>query len=291
MCSICSCSHTCCRILEGARERRAKSKAAQTEKRTNIAKPGSTATPTFEAHTKGIGSKLMAMMGYKAGEGLGRTKQGINKAIEATMRPKKEGLGFGDRDEQPMRPTAEPEAAKPQVRLSAAVGCVRRQCKVAACSLLSHPPAERMSMGSRDPSDLVRPGPDIMASANCTVPRRPAQGAFATPSSADPRALTEQALFAGAPEGSPSQDVEAQARSSPLPARPPHSLPSACGCRASAPSHSGHARPPSPPGDQSGGPELGGRAGSPGRHAHARAAAQPAAAGGPGGRRHPAPRR
>ena len=48
----------------------------------------------FERHTRGIGSKLMAQMGYLgAGTGLGREKQGIAEPVKAAHRPKKLGLG------------------------------------------------------------------------------------------------------------------------------------------------------------------------------------------------------
>lgn len=48
----------------------------------------------FERHTRGIGSKLMAQMGYLgAGTGLGREKQGIAEPLKAAQRPKKLGLG------------------------------------------------------------------------------------------------------------------------------------------------------------------------------------------------------
>ena len=48
----------------------------------------------FEAHTRGIGSKLLAQMGYLGeGTGLGRNKQGISEPLKAHHRPKKLGLG------------------------------------------------------------------------------------------------------------------------------------------------------------------------------------------------------
>lgn len=48
---------------------------------------------TFEAHTKGFGSRMMAKMGYREGLGLGRDKQGIAEPVEAVKRPKSLGLG------------------------------------------------------------------------------------------------------------------------------------------------------------------------------------------------------
>ncbi|KAL8488496.1 hypothetical protein ACS0TY_024685 [Phlomoides rotata] len=48
---------------------------------------------SFEKHTKGFGSKMMARMGFVEGMGLGRDSQGIVNPLSAVRRPKSVGLG------------------------------------------------------------------------------------------------------------------------------------------------------------------------------------------------------
>ncbi|XP_057441812.1 uncharacterized protein LOC130733602 isoform X2 [Lotus japonicus] len=48
---------------------------------------------SFEVHTNGFGSKMMAKMGYVEGEGLGKNGQGMAQPIEVIQRPKSLGLG------------------------------------------------------------------------------------------------------------------------------------------------------------------------------------------------------
>ncbi|KAJ6822022.1 uncharacterized protein M6B38_130315 [Iris pallida] len=56
--------------------------------------PSSSTVGSFEVHTKGFGSKMLAKMGFIEGGGLGKDRQGRAHAIEAVQRPKSLGLGM-----------------------------------------------------------------------------------------------------------------------------------------------------------------------------------------------------
>ncbi|KAK2713647.1 tuftelin-interacting protein 11-like isoform X1 [Artemia franciscana] len=65
----------------------------------------------WEAHTKGIGAKLLLQMGYQPGKGLGRELQGISKPIEAVLRKGRGAIGaYGT--EVPIAPEPVPEEEK-----------------------------------------------------------------------------------------------------------------------------------------------------------------------------------
>ena len=57
----------------------------------------------FEAHTKGIGAKLLGKMGWKQGQGLGKGGSGLAEPLQATLRPKGMGMGFGNRREPSLK--------------------------------------------------------------------------------------------------------------------------------------------------------------------------------------------
>ncbi|KAL4181379.1 hypothetical protein AMTRI_Chr12g270890 [Amborella trichopoda] len=54
---------------------------------------GSSKMGTFEMHTTGFGSRMMAKMGFVEGGGLGKDGQGITEPLAAIQRPKSLGLG------------------------------------------------------------------------------------------------------------------------------------------------------------------------------------------------------
>lgn len=102
-----SASGTARMIRQAAEKRRAEAAKEQqrAEHRTKVLK-ADPELAKFENHSKGIGSKLLKLMGWKPGEGLGRKKDGIAKPLEAVQRPKLAGLGAAGQ-EASLAPTAE----------------------------------------------------------------------------------------------------------------------------------------------------------------------------------------
>uniref|UniRef100_A0A0E0EJZ4 G-patch domain-containing protein n=1 Tax=Oryza meridionalis TaxID=40149 RepID=A0A0E0EJZ4_9ORYZ len=66
---------------------------ARSEPRRNLRKVEIGGVGSFERHTKGFGSKMMARMGFVEGSGLGKDGQGIVNPMTAVRRPKSMGLG------------------------------------------------------------------------------------------------------------------------------------------------------------------------------------------------------
>jgi G patch domain-containing protein 2 len=82
---------------------------------------------SFEMHTKGFGSKMLAKMGFIDGTGLGKDGQGIVQPIQAIHRPKSLGLGveFDSEAEalkarmEPIKTRSEPSKVRSEPRHNA----------------------------------------------------------------------------------------------------------------------------------------------------------------------------
>lgn len=92
-----------------------------------VAESSSAKLGSFEMHTKGFGSKMMAKMGFIDGTGLGKDGQGIVQPIQAIHRPKSLGLGveFDSEAEalkartEPIKARSEPSRVRSEPRRSA----------------------------------------------------------------------------------------------------------------------------------------------------------------------------
>lgn len=84
---------------------------------------------SFEVHTKGFGSKMMAKMGFIEGSGLGKEGQGMAQPIEVTKRPKSLGLGveFSNTFDDP--PKSNPAKSRPVKNISQGIGAFEMHTK------------------------------------------------------------------------------------------------------------------------------------------------------------------
>ncbi|XP_073052261.1 uncharacterized protein [Primulina eburnea] len=70
-----------------------RSSAKSSNANDKLAKKDTQKLGSFEKHTKGFGSKMMAKMGFVEGMGLGKDSQGMVNPLVAVRRPKARGLG------------------------------------------------------------------------------------------------------------------------------------------------------------------------------------------------------
>jgi G patch domain-containing protein 2 len=143
-----------------------------------IAESNSTQLGSFEVHTRGFGSKMMAKMGFIEGTGLGKDGQGIVQPIQAIHRPKSLGLGveFDSEAEaikartEPIKARSEPSKVRPESRRNvraletSGVGSFERHTKGFGSKMMA-------KMGFVSGSGLGRDGQGI--ATPLTAVRRP----------------------------------------------------------------------------------------------------------------------
>uniref|UniRef100_J3MRV8 G-patch domain-containing protein n=2 Tax=Oryza brachyantha TaxID=4533 RepID=J3MRV8_ORYBR len=127
---------------------------------------------TFEMHTKGFGSKMMAKMGFIEGTGLGKDGQGMMQPIETVQRPKSLGLGvvfdseaeaIKARSEPTAKARSEPKRFSRKVEMSG-VGSFERHTKGFGSKMMAR-------MGFVEGSGLGKDGQGIVTPL--TAVRRP----------------------------------------------------------------------------------------------------------------------
>ncbi|XP_061375755.1 uncharacterized protein LOC133317879 [Gastrolobium bilobum] len=104
--------------------------AVDSEETDDIYKKGITSSAnigSFEVHTTGFGSKMMAKMGYMEGRGLGKNGQGMSEPIEVVRRPKSLGLGV-EFSSNPAEPPTEPATEPPRSK-SSRIGAFEKHTK------------------------------------------------------------------------------------------------------------------------------------------------------------------
>jgi G patch domain-containing protein 2 len=106
--------------------------AVDSEETDSADKKGATSSAnvgSFEVHTTGFGSKMMAKMGYTEGGGLGKNGQGMAQPIEVIQRPKSLGLGveFSSNVDDPARDSI--GTSKKHTKSSSRVGSSEKRTK------------------------------------------------------------------------------------------------------------------------------------------------------------------
>lgn len=116
---------------------------------------------SFEVHTTGFGSKMMAKMGYMEGGGLGKNGQGMAEPIEVMRRPKSLGLGV-EFSSSPAEAATEPGLGGRNKSSSSRIGSFEKHTKgfgsrmMAKMGFIEGKGLGRESQGITDPLGAVR---------------------------------------------------------------------------------------------------------------------------------------
>ncbi|CAL0325682.1 unnamed protein product [Lupinus luteus] len=116
---------------------------------------------SFEVHTTGFGSKMLARMGYMEGAGLGKNGQGMAEPIEVIRRPKSLGLGV-EFSNTPPEPASEPASRNNYKSSSSRIGAFEKHTKgfgskmMAKMGFIEGTGLGRDSQGITDPLSAVK---------------------------------------------------------------------------------------------------------------------------------------